>query len=95
MQTVLQGFRLRRFGTTGQAQLLGSAALFLQLNLFSSAPEQPDLTKKKRSICKSGKKLGEKAEQVLEKVVSLEQNAPPPTPEELRAIKKQQKIQKK
>ena len=47
---------------------------------FSTAPKQTVLNKTRKNIRKSGKHLGEKAEQLLEKVVNLEENAPPVRP---------------
>ncbi|KAL4525825.1 hypothetical protein Ndes2437A_g04257 [Nannochloris sp. 'desiccata'] len=66
----------------GRAQLF--AAIYQQQQqalFFSTAPKQTILNKSKKNIRKSGKQLGEKAEEVLEKVVSLGENAPPEPPQ--------------
>ena len=62
---------------------------------FSSAPEQTVLNKTRKNIRKSGKHLGEKAEQLLEKVVNLEENAPPVTPPSPPPQKKKPAAEKK
>ena len=78
MQAVLQGVRSSSCTiATGRVQFVTATTIFQQLNqqinLFSSTPEHTELNTTKRNIRKSGKDLGEKAEQVLEKVLTLEQ----------------------
>lgn len=85
MQKILQGCWLRSCSCSSAGRLqFFATTIFHQLHNeqqafpFTSAPKQTILNKSKGSIRKSGKHLGEKAEKVLEKVVSLEESQPPP-----------------
>jgi hypothetical protein len=74
-----------RSAAPGQVQFF--AAIFQHQNhvlSFSTAPKQTILNKSQKNILKSGKDLGEKADEVLEKVVNLDINSPPlsPSPQE-------------
>jgi hypothetical protein len=93
MQKVLQGcWSGTAAKTAGRLEFL--AALFKQQQhaaLFSSAQKHTPLNKSKTNLRKSGKHLGDKAEEILEKVVNLENNAPPPSPGGVQHVKEPKK----